>query len=480
MAAPGRGVILAGSVFGLGGLWLGVSTARLLTQADPEGYSTGAPAKVAILLAAGWALIASGVATLHIPSRRTSSGLRVLAGIAWFVALWNTPAAGAAQFAVSLIGAAVTPVLVGHATLRDRGRTLSAVSRPVITVGYATTAGAGLLGAAFFDPVVQGCSDCPANPWSIASSPTMVEVTGTVAVMGGALWSTALTALVIRLAVRRGAFTAADLPAMLPTLIYLGAVAAGYWHAWGDAFLPSDTWIASIVTIQAVALVIAGVGSLWSPIHRRLVRVRVGNLVARFTPAAAAGGLQDLLADVLGDPSVRMWYPLTSGVLVNAEGHPTAPDPTGPDSTGPDSTGPDPERELVPLTRRGQVLAVLSHEPWSLARPDLVDAIAATASLRLDAERLRAERRWQLLELGRSRQRIEEAGAAERRRLERDLHDGAQQHLVTAAIAVSLAMIRTTDPERSKALEQVRRKLDDATADLRDAAQGLRAGAPLR
>ena len=220
-----------------------------------------------------------------------------------------------------------------------------------------------------------------------------------------------------------------------------------------------------MVTIQAVALVMAGIGSLWSPIHRRVVRVRVANLVTRFIPTTTAAGLQDLLAEVLSDRSVRVWYPLTSGVLVDAEGHPTVPDPG---------------RELVPLTRGGQVLAVLSHRPGSLGRPELIDVVAATASLLLDAERLRAERRWQLLELQRSRHRIEEAGAAERRRLERDLHDGAQQHLVTAAIAVSLAMLRTTDPERSRGLEQMRRKLDEATADLHDAAQGLRGRAMIR
>ncbi len=211
--------------------------------------------------------------------------------------------------------------------------------------------------------------------------------------MAGAVWSTALTALVIRLAVRRGPFTAADLPAVVPAVIYLFAVVAGYWHAWGEAFLPSDTWTESMVTIQAVALVMAGIGSLWSPIHRRVVRVRVANLVARFIPTTTAGGLQDLLAEVLSDRSVRVWYPLTSGVLVDAEGHPTVPDP---------------ERELVPLTRGGQVLAVLSHQQGSLGRPELIDAVAATASLLLDAERLRAERRWQLLELQLSRQRIEE------------------------------------------------------------------------
>src|SRR6478735_8315325 len=152
MAAPGRGVILAGSVFGLGGVWLGVRTAGLLTGADPGGYSAGSPARVAVLLAAGWALIASGVATLYVPARQTSAGLRVLAGYAWFIALWNTPSAGAGLFAASLIGAAVAPVLVGHAILRDRGRALSTASRLVVAGGYVTTAGCGLLGATFFDP----------------------------------------------------------------------------------------------------------------------------------------------------------------------------------------------------------------------------------------------------------------------------------------------------------------------------------------
>jgi signal transduction histidine kinase len=89
-------------------------------------------------------------------------------------------------------------------------------------------------------------------------------------------------------------------------------------------------------------------------------------------------------------------------------------------------------------------------------------------------ERLRAEVRAQLAEVRASRQRIVEAGDRERRRVERNLHDGAQQRLV--ALSLSLAMLRdhgSGDPETDKALEEVSLELKQAMQELRELARGI-------
>ncbi len=120
----------------------------------------------------------------------------------------------------------------------------------------------------------------------------------------------------------------------------------------------------------------------------------------------------------------------------------------------------------------GAVLATLPYAFWlGLLRSRLSEAeVVERENLRLDAE-LQAR----LVELRESRARIVEAGYAERRRVERDLHDGAQQRLV--ALALDLRMTRTKlddDPSAAaELLESATRELAAATEELRELARGL-------
>ena len=86
------------------------------------------------------------------------------------------------------------------------------------------------------------------------------------------------------------------------------------------------------------------------------------------------------------------------------------------------------------VERGGETLAVLVHDRALLEHPRLVEAVTAAARLALDNERLQAQLRTQLDELRASRARLVHAADGERRRLERNLHDGAQQRLVSLAL----------------------------------------------
>jgi signal transduction histidine kinase len=110
--------------------------------------------------------------------------------------------------------------------------------------------------------------------------------------------------------------------------------------------------------------------------------------------------------------------------------------------------------------------------------PELVDAVCAAAGLALENERLQAELRANLEELRASRARIVEAADAERRRLERDLHDGRQQRLVSVSMALGLAESRlASDPEGARRiLEETRATLATALDELRELSQGLHPG----
>ena len=121
------------------------------------------------------------------------------------------------------------------------------------------------------------------------------------------------------------------------------------------------------------------------------------------------------------------------------------------------------------ITREDQPIAAVLHDPASLDAVMLQQEIGPAARLAIDNERLRAEARARLRELKTSRTRIVEAGDAERRRLERDLHDGAQQRLVGLCVVLAMAREQRSLP----ALEAADADLHRAIDDLRELAHGI-------
>ncbi len=119
---------------------------------------------------------------------------------------------------------------------------------------------------------------------------------------------------------------------------------------------------------------------------------------------------------------------------------------------------------------------MLLHDPTLLERRDLLDGVLSAAALSIEMARLRVEVRIQLAEVEASRTRIVEAGYEERRRLERDLHDGAQQRLVS--LGVQLRRLQFTLPSEAKilspALDQIVDEVGAAIGDLRQIAAGVR------
>src|SRR5439155_12324832 len=127
------------------------------------------------------------------------------------------------------------------------------------------------------------------------------------------------------------------------------------------------------------------------------------------------------------------------------------------------------------LERHGRKVAALVHDPALSENPALLDAVSSAAGLALENERLLAELRAQLEEVRDSRARIVEAGVTERRRLERNLHDGAQQRLVTLSLQLRLAQETLHDDPRATEtlLEEIGDDLKQALDELREIARGL-------
>jgi signal transduction histidine kinase len=171
------------------------------------------------------------------------------------------------------------------------------------------------------------------------------------------------------------------------------------------------------------------------------------------------GGVRGALAHTLGDPSLVLGLWLADrGVWTDEQGRQITVPLDG-------SRG---------LTYVGERLAVLIHDRDLLDQPRLLESVGSAARLALENERLQAELRAQLAELRDSRARIVKAGDEERRRLERDLHDGAQQRLLGIGMGLQLLRGHLDRREESKMLlAETETELEQALAELRELARGI-------
>jgi signal transduction histidine kinase len=176
----------------------------------------------------------------------------------------------------------------------------------------------------------------------------------------------------------------------------------------------------------------------------------------------AAGPVREMLAESLGDRtlSIAYWLP-DRGVFVDEAGRPV------------ELPGPGSGRAWTAVEREGRRVAAIIHDAELDTGPELVAAAAAGAALAIDNERLKADLRARVEELRVSRVRIVEAADAARRRLERDLHDGAQQELVALALGLRLLRARVADGDAGALVEELAGKLDVALAQLRELARGI-------
>ncbi len=213
--------------------------------------------------------------------------------------------------------------------------------------------------------------------------------------------------------------------------------------------------------LRLVVPMILPIGLLITFLRPRLNRGRMAGLVVELGRGVPLGGLRDVLARALGDPSLQLAFAAPSGSgYVDAAGQPI------------DLPVDDPTRTVTRLERGDDLLGVLVHDPLlEVEDPGLVEAVGNAARLALENERLAAEVRAQLEEVRASRVRIVEAADAERRRVERDLHDGAQQRLV--ALAMRLQVAKQSTPEASALLDQATTELETAIGEVRGLARGV-------
>jgi signal transduction histidine kinase len=191
-------------------------------------------------------------------------------------------------------------------------------------------------------------------------------------------------------------------------------------------------------------------------VERYLEELRAGKAAPEATGA--------MLARALGDPKLELLFSLPeAGLHVDAAGRVV------------DASEDEPGLARTAVRRGGLALATVVHDQALDRKPDLLESVIGAAGLAIEIARLRVEVRRQLAEVEASRKRIVTAGYEERRRLERDLHDGAQQRLVS--IGLALRHVQAELPASSshaQALDGAVAELTRAIEELRELARGVR------
>jgi signal transduction histidine kinase len=208
---------------------------------------------------------------------------------------------------------------------------------------------------------------------------------------------------------------------------------------------------------------LAPIAFLYALLEARLARSAVAELVVDLRADPTPADLRDALARALRDPSLTLVYWLPD--------YESWADVDGKHAVLPAS---DERRVATRIERDGAPVAALIHDPSLEDEPELLGAVSAAAEIALENSRLQVELQARLEELKESRARVIEVGQRERQRLERNLHDGAQQRLIALSLELSLLEEQlVSDPDARERLEQARQEIATSLEELRAVAHGL-------
>jgi len=409
-----------------------------------------------VVLDAVW--IATGlVAWQRRPGNRVGL-LMMAAGVADLVShlYWSAPVAYAL---VSVLSGLQIPIFVHLFLAFPSGRPTTRFERRFVASLYCAWIALAPVALLLAD-TSDDCERCPSNPFRVVDSDAVASAFGTVASVLAAGVLVITVVLLVRKVRRAGTATRR---AMGPVLLAITIAAVSLVPLVVAESVGSDLSDTTVGLISFLAWCAIPVAFLVGVLRTRLQRSAVADLVVELGAASRPDEVRDAIARALRDPSLELafWLPANER-YVDPAGRPL--DPTS-----------DGARAVTVLENDERRVAALVHDPALLDEPELLEAVGAAASLTLENARLQAELSAQLTEVRASRARIVEAGDAERRRLERDLHDGAQQRLLGVRLALQLARGRIADGDGSvdDLLTEADAEVGDALEELRALARGI-------
>jgi signal transduction histidine kinase len=438
------GVVVVGLGWGLGGE--AVSIAHHVDENHLLDFATGFSF-----------FLGGAVAVDRRPGNRLGP-LLVLNGVSWFCGNWTNIPNGWSLEILHLGEAAATGLLAHLVMAYPGGRLATRFERAVAVAAYGVPLAA--MAGSLLTQDTSRCPGCPPVPGVLPDLPHAELSHQLFLIYDRSAWVLVpLFFAVLWLRWRRSSPAARrDLaPLWIVAWILVTVFALSPFTSTDSDRFGYLVWGINALLNTAVPWIF-----VYGLLSTRLAQSAIGGLVVDLQSPVAPGQLGALLARTLADPGVVVAYPIGDGRWVDTDGRPVHTDLTGGD------------RRTTLVEREGRPLAALVHDP--ALDPDLVRATAAAAGMALDNERLHAELRAQLEEVRASRERIVLAGDAERRRVERDLHDGAQQRLLALSLALRTARRQLGNGEQSlvaDTLERTGQELTSAIEELRELARGI-------
>jgi signal transduction histidine kinase len=445
-----------------------VNVALLLRAGDDRGESLAY--LLITIVGVGWSFVGAGlVAWSRRPENRTGA-LMVAVGLAQLLdgLLFNGVilAREPVVFALWFLLATLPEGVLGHliAVFPD-GRATTRLQRVFIIANYTATVPLALAQLLLVEPGRLGCTECPNDILGLGGRDRYGDVVLAVSDLSLAV----LTALLLWIVVTRWRHAAEPRRRSLAPVALVGIVLLIVYMTGQTlkAVLPDPPLALEVGFNLAIlmALVLWPLAFLAGLARTRLDRSAVGDLAVQLGEALPPGRLEQVLARALHDPTLQLAYWLPDrDAFVDAAGRPVELPAAGGD------------RAVTILRHDGDPVAAMLHDAALDDDPALVRAVAATARMTIQNERLQAEVRAQLEEVRASRARIVEFGDAERRRVERNLHDGAQQRLVSISLALGIARSQvgaTSEQEMAVALDDAAAELRLALGELRELARGI-------
>jgi signal transduction histidine kinase len=437
-----------------GNVALGLAALALVTATNQERDST---AWIVLALTLGWSFAGAGIfAWWRRPENRIGA-LMALVGFTWFLGALTSADTDWAYTLGLVLSSVWVGALVHMLVAYPTGRVAPGLERRLVQLSWIAATVLPLVGA-LVNPNPNECrGECPTNlllVWdddTVSAVLELVNVTTSIA---------ALAALAVVLVRHWRGYGPVQRRALAPVVWTAGAIAVvgivGIIPAAASADDVTGVFDAALIVLITAVPFAFLVGLMRSSLSR------VGAVSALFERLGGVSA-RDALAEALGDPTLALAYWLPDPArYVDAAGRPVAL---------PDAGG---GRSVTQIERDGAPLAAIVHDAALDDDRELVRTAGTAAALALENERLDAELRARYDELRGATARLVAAGDVARRRLERDLHDGAQQRLVSLSVLLNLAR-RSVDGESRAAelLDSANTELSAGLAELRELARGI-------
>jgi signal transduction histidine kinase len=412
-------------------------------------------------------MIAAGLAICDRRPGNRLGPLAVLTGFVWFAGDFTSSNVAVVAYLADVLHGWFDPLFAIVILAYPTGRLLRPIDR-WLALGFIAVQGAWTVAKAYAERPIAWW-DCPTCIGTVDSYIAAQQALDPL----GRLETAALTALSIgvlvavatRWARASGTARRRQTPVVLAGIVLVLGFTGGFLL---QTVIPTDARTPAgelRVVILAILRVLVAVALLIGILRDDAARGRIADLVITLERLPPVGVLQDSLRDALGDPSLEVvrWDP-DAGHYLDAAGQRAAPPVDGP------------ERAALTIENDGVPMLAIAYDPALRDDPGLVSAAVAAVRLSVENERLQAEVRAQLEAVSASRARLAEAQDTERRRIERDLHDGAQQRLVSLRISLELLRKRLgadADPAILAELDAASAEAQAAIGDVRELAQGL-------